>query len=363
MAAMVEGIERAALETIVRRALDDESIEVGEWTCRSIYTPFTKATGGVYRIEGEGWSVVLKVCRPPWWSPERIPEALAYGSGLLDGLPPGGIVAPRCFGVEERPDGSAWIWLEDVSGVPGEAWPIERYGLAARHLGRFTGAYLCGRPLPERQWLSRSWLRGYCGFPDDPAAEYEAAREQPQVKRWLPPELFERVCGIWADRERLFAALERLPQALAHNDCLHRNLIARTGSDETVAVDWMFVTIAGVGSELASLVDASVGFFGVDAYRIAELDEVALEGYLAGLRDAGWRGDARLVWLGHVCSAALRWATSLDPIGAPPGSEWALRTEASTGRPVEELYRAIRAIQERRLGQLDEARALIGALL
>jgi len=28
-------------------------------------------------------------------------------------------------------------------------WPLERYGLAARHLGQFNGRYLTGTPLPQ----------------------------------------------------------------------------------------------------------------------------------------------------------------------------------------------------------------------
>jgi hypothetical protein len=35
------------------------------------------------------------------------------------------------------------------------------------------------------------------------------------------------------------------------------------------------------------------------------LDAIAFEGYLAGLRDAGWRGDARLVRFGYAATAAL----------------------------------------------------------
>src|SRR5687768_1352765 len=118
-------LDRADVARVVRRMLEDESAEVGAWSCRSIYTPYTKATGGVYRVQGEGWSVVLKVCRAPWWAEGSIPEALTYGSGMLDDLPPGGISAPRCYGVREQADGSAWLWLEDVDGLPGEAWPIE----------------------------------------------------------------------------------------------------------------------------------------------------------------------------------------------------------------------------------------------
>jgi hypothetical protein len=41
----------------------------------------------------------------------REPEA--YGAGVLQDLP-GGMAAPRCFGVSARPDGTIWLWLEEV---------------------------------------------------------------------------------------------------------------------------------------------------------------------------------------------------------------------------------------------------------
>ena len=52
-----------------------------------------------------------------------------------------------------------WIWLEEVADTVGAPWPLARYGLAARHLGGFNGAYLVGRPVPAYPWLSRNWLR------------------------------------------------------------------------------------------------------------------------------------------------------------------------------------------------------------
>ena len=39
-------------------------------------------------------------------------------------------------------------------------WPVARFGLAARHLGRFSGRSLVGHPLPDAPWLSRAVLRG-----------------------------------------------------------------------------------------------------------------------------------------------------------------------------------------------------------
>jgi hypothetical protein len=88
-------------------------------------------------------------------------EALAYEAGLLVDLADG-FVAPRCYGIRDLGQDHVAIWLEDIVGSGPSRWPLERYGLAARHLGRFNGAYLTGRRLPGWPWLSvgrvRQWL-------------------------------------------------------------------------------------------------------------------------------------------------------------------------------------------------------------
>ena len=53
-------------------------------------------------------------------------EADAYQSGVLNDLPGGHLVAPRCWAVEDRSGNEAWIWLEDIQSSS-DAWSIERY--------------------------------------------------------------------------------------------------------------------------------------------------------------------------------------------------------------------------------------------
>ncbi|HZG67862.1 MAG TPA: hypothetical protein VEZ12_14040, partial [Herpetosiphonaceae bacterium] len=81
-------------------------------------------------------------------------EVLAYQSGILEDLG-GGLVVPRVYAVMERPGGMVWLWLEDIVEAYATPWPLERYGLAARHLGAWQGTYLAGRPLPDAPWLAR----------------------------------------------------------------------------------------------------------------------------------------------------------------------------------------------------------------
>ena len=118
----------------------------------------------MYRFDGtashEGetvrWSAVLKVLGRSGnddedergWDYWRR-EALAYRSGLLAQLP-GGLAAPRLLHATEGVAGWKELWLEAVEEEIGPRWPLSRFGLVARHLGRFNGAYLVEPPLLRR---------------------------------------------------------------------------------------------------------------------------------------------------------------------------------------------------------------------
>jgi hypothetical protein len=93
-------------------------------------------------------------------------------------------------------------------------------------------------------------------------------------------------------------------------DIFRRNLFSRhtaAGNHQTVAIDWAFAGRGALGEELVPLVLGSVIFFEVGLDQAQTLEEIALESYLAGLRDAGWRGDPRQVRLGYAAAASLRY--------------------------------------------------------
>ena len=145
----LQAIDRETLNPLVRKALNSEAVEVT--ACK--IGPLTAEKRNVFRAAGQGrnrgetvtWSLVLKVVGR---GPDGTREARANASGLLSDLPTG-IGTPRCFGVEEHECGF-WIWLEDVVDEVGQPWPLDRYSLAARHLGQFNGAYLVSPPPPHR---------------------------------------------------------------------------------------------------------------------------------------------------------------------------------------------------------------------
>jgi hypothetical protein len=229
-------------------------------------------------------------------------EALAYERGLLEDLPPG-LEAPRCFGHTEH-GSQHQLWLEDL-GTDAMRWRLDDYRKAARALGRFNGAYLTGRSLPEVGWLSRQWLRSWLA--EGAAAVHELPRFQRHqlVQRVYPPEVLDRLLRLWAHRQELLEALDRLPQVLGHNDAFRRNLFLR--SERLLAVDWAFLGPGPVGAELAPLVTATVAFLGVARDRWRDLEQTAVEAYLRGLQNAGWHGGSDQPRFGFAASSALRY--------------------------------------------------------
>ena len=74
-----------------------------------------------------------------------------------------------------------------------------------------------------------------------------------------------------------------------------------------MAVDWAYAGHGAVGEELVPLVVGSLFFFEAVGIAPRDLDAACFAGYVAGLREAGWAGDERLVRLGFTADAALRY--------------------------------------------------------
>jgi hypothetical protein len=290
----------------------------------------------------------------------------AYRSEWFDDLP-GGLAAPRSFDVVEHPDGTCWIWLEDVTDEIGSHWPLEHCGVVACHLGQFNGAYLVDRPLPSWSWLSSGWLRHNTENCAPALMPFRNSLDHPLVRRWLPGDASDGFFRLWEERGVYLDALDRLPQTLCHFDIFRRNLFARRtagGDHQTVAIDWAFAGRGAVGEELVPLVLASLIFYEVGLDKAQALEEIAFEGYLKGLHDVGWRGDPRQVRLGYAAAAGLRY--KFNDIG-----RWLavvldenLHTMVlhTMGRPIGEVLDHVAQVGRFSDGLAGEARELIDTL-
>lgn len=154
-------VDQPHLTDLVRKALDRPALQITGWKVQPLHGGM-EWDSAVIRFQGEArdagetvsWSLILKQVKPSEkasdpggiWYWKR--EALAYQSGMLRQLPGGNLTSPTCFEVQERPDGSVWIWLEDVTDDISSPWPLEQYGVIARHLGQFNGSYLVGEAFP-----------------------------------------------------------------------------------------------------------------------------------------------------------------------------------------------------------------------
>lgn len=392
-------LDRDTLIGPIRRALADDAAELVDWRYEPLaYTVRNPLAGGVYRVAGRArtrgdvrpWSLALKVSHAPagrTWPDGRVAqvgwgtdpthsqywkrEALAYRSGLLDDLP-GALVAPRCFGVDERAEDTIWLWLEEMHETERRPWPLARYGVAARHLGQFNGAYLAGRPIPPAPWLNRGFLRAWTQDPARAALTEAITRAEtwvhPLVRQAFPDPVAERLLRVQAEREDFLMALERQPQTLSHLDAFPGNLLASkdpAGHDRTVALDWAFVGLAAAGEEVGHLVAWSLLLGIVPVSEAAYLRAIVLDGYQAGLREAGWPGSAaeltRAVTLGAAIAASLRWLFSAANRVVRPAfdADAHAALERNTGRPFAAGMAQHARLVSFLLDWLDEARSLL----
>jgi hypothetical protein len=153
---------------------------------------------------------------------------------------------------------------------------------------------------------------------------------------------------------------------VSHLDAYSRNLLARrtpAGEEETVAIDWAFVGIAPLGVESGTLVAASLLFGDVRGEDASAFDEHVFQGYLDGLREAGWPGDWRLARLGHAVCAALRFRFTIPlALGVALDETRHTATERRFGVPVADWLDGRSHFLRYMLDRADEAAALTGAL-
>lgn len=389
------GLKASELTDIVRRATGHEDAMVDTWQIDPLgYDCTSPVSAGVYRLTGAArsagqtvpWALVLKVLRSPAGRvmpnghsiPRDAPddptvfgywkrEALAYQSGLLDELP-GALVAPRCYKVDQHADGTIWLWLEGVTEA-GACWTPDRYELAARHLGRFNGAYLAGWTPPASPWLGAGWLRSFLDLAGirmmefiSRAGAWESFLLRDSVSRSVP----DRILQLWDARAPLLAALDSLPHTFCHRDAFRPNLFAGqrvNGREQTVAIDWAFAGLGPVGEEIAPLI-AMRPAGSAEAYEPWDLEGRVVDGYLHGLQEAGWSGDPRAVRFGYAATAALRYTFMVVAELLHGAGHEAHHTEVARrrGQPIERVVERQVALTHFLLDRADEARALLPAL-
>jgi len=325
----LRSINESKMSTIVRQALNRSSFRIQGWRARKLDGVVGNPVSiGTYRFEGVGqdrnewldWSIILKVIQSPanlgydncgegkdqthWNYWKR--ELLMYQSRWLETLPEG-MRAPVCYDAVEIPGNVGGMWLEDVKDSFSGTWPLHRYALAARHLGRLNGIYISRRELPSYPWLSRhrtrQWLKSipWQEFPWD----------HPLVWQQFPNLGIDNFRSMLEESERFLARLEQLPKTISHGDTNPNNFISRhlpRNQEQTVAMNWSLTGIEPIGDDLGQLVYGT--YMSLKGYKLRDISETLFTSYVNGLQDSGCRVDTQVVRFGYVTSAALRMGLS-----------------------------------------------------
>jgi hypothetical protein len=362
----VDQMDATKLAEIVSQALD-KSVTVPEWQVRMLSNADDSTNPlavGVYRVSGtavteangsdHAWALILKIlANPVGKGTDRMSvtsevvenprvaffwkrEALVGQSDLLSSLPPG-LVAPLFYEATDLGN-EIWLWQSEV--VDDRDWTWADYEEAARRLGRWQG-----RPVQEPgvnyPFLTEDWLGNWVNLVLArlvPIIEELNAWQHPLATTYFSLESIARLQQLWREKEKMMAKLASLPKTFCHLDAYRSNFFWQ--GDTLTLIDWAFTGVGAVGEELAAFIGGTLLLGHVPVAEAEQLETVALKGYLAGLQEAGWDGDADQVWLAYQCSMPLRYAlmafanilqTALDPNFNP--EHW----EQKEGRPVAEL--------------------------
>ena len=366
----------------VRACLGDATAKIVEVQAKPVVAGFSESEGGglgTLRIGGTAMTAAgLQSFRmiskslgdggtgsndPGEWNYWKR-EALAYSSGVLDVLPPG-VSAPKCYGVSHDDPQRATIFLEEITEDHVD-WGLDQYGAAAQCLGRFNGAYLAGRPIPDYPWMMPGRVANWLDLAHDALSRLPEGMDEPVMGAWLGGDRLERTMALWRRRESLQAALAALRRCFCHHDAFRRNLMLRDGSaggPNLVGIDWSMLGPGAVGEELAPLIGVTLQFGDLPLEAARDLETVVLSRYHTGLIEAGCVVSQADVRLGFCASAALflglgnfgGWQAVL----ADPDKRSNL--ESILGDPIDRIVERFAGLQTYLLDLGDEATARAAA--
>ncbi|ASN82359.1 phosphotransferase [Deinococcus ficus] len=360
----LERLQPQTLDPVVRQAARRPDLQVTDFTVALLSDQGVTSQDSLFLVRGhaqagqsrQAWALVVKTFTTP--DEDADPghllflarEVEAYRSGLLTS-PSAGLRAPRAYAVTEQ-EGQTWLWLEHVTESVGRRWTLDEYTRAARQLGEWHGSVLTRRPLPDTAWLLRDLVRQWSSMFGPGGGE--APHRVPSA---FTPALTERIQRTWEQRAFFLGVLGRLPQVFSHFDFHRRNLLMQ--AEAVVALDWAWCGLGPEGGDLVSLVGSTCMFGEWDVGQIGPLEAAVFAAYVAGLRQAGWSGDERLVRLGYAAWMPLHFGVTAPTLVAFWTQEQRqARARQLFGAAPDELAARWTALCEWSLARADEARAL-----
>lgn len=227
-------------------------------------------------------------------------EGAVYRSDLATRLPEG-LRMPRSYGVHAIDDHSYSIWLEVVPAVAA-VWDLERYGRAARLLGRLAASSRVA-PLAavgDFPFRVRSYVDARVAMQVVPALRSDVWTH-PAIAAAFDDDLRERVL----DSLDLLAAYadeaDALPALTMHGDACPNNLLVTDESPSGFTlIDYGLWSSMVVGFDLGQLLVGDVAIGRRSAATLSETDAVIVPAYVEGLRAEGCEIDEATVRRAHA---------------------------------------------------------------
>lgn len=311
------------LNECVTKIINKRIINVKEWSLEVISdVSLNFTTDGIFQIYGTvvvsekeiPWSLVLKIIKPEqveknnpqhhnYWKR----EALVNQSGVLTDLPDV-IYAPQCYMVEEKENGSVWIWMEEIKENNKQLWSEKEFAFIARQLGIFNGAYITEKTIPDYTWICRKWLKSWVNgcknHSVDPTIYLSKVRNLSNLNS-----IYNSYVNLNKNLDKHYNALDNLPRVLAHQDLSKQNMyinLHNCTKKQLTLIDWQFLSISGLGEDLGKLYGVALSQQDIPIEKGEYYKELLFTNYIDGLREVGWNGDTTLPKYGFYVSFALR---------------------------------------------------------
>jgi hypothetical protein len=288
------------------------------------YSYGSPATGGLWRVRGDGWSLFVKQLHhlKHWPGLAMMPPEIAgvfaadfpwrteielWDPRVQASLPPG-LRSPVLHRLVELPDDRIALWQEDVIQPP-TSWEPELFEQAAFLLGRWNARSTTAEVLAVTDFPPGFALRMYA----KQAVAFRGLIPLRSDEVWHHPWLAghgDLRAGLLALAPRIPELLDRLdtyPQCLPHGDASPQNLLVPLdGSAEFVVIDLSFRTAHALGFDLGQLLVGLTHAGQVPAAALPRISEIIVIAYLRGLATDGVAGVETEVRDGFATSVLLR---------------------------------------------------------